>query len=234
VGRRVAGLAVGAAVSVCACSPSSTVGVLGRGHFQYECGSAIDSYCGTSTSSTDLPGAIAVGATFAVAYAPLSSDSTNTVEGTTGYQIVPASQEFATASGTTILANRPGIVALLAQHVGNANVDDFAYLTFKAIQSVRATPASVSIAAGETQSVRLDASDAVGGSLAGQLACQWEITRGASAVSLQVLSTGGSATLRALAGGGGDATVRATCGGATADVTVQAIGGVAIDGGSHD
>jgi hypothetical protein len=231
-GRSVAALAAAIAASTLACSPSSTVGVLGRGQFRYSCGSAVDAYCGTTqTAEMDLPGAIAVGAAFAVVYAPQSGNSTSTVEGNTGYEIVPASAEFATASGTNILAGRAGLVALLAQHVGNADVDDFVHVKFSAIQSVQASPASLSLSGGEMQTVRLAATDAVGGQLAGQLPCQWQVTSGASSVALHPLSTGGAATLEGVSTG--SASVRATCGAATVDVVVTVTGGLPNDGGTN-
>jgi hypothetical protein len=181
----------------------------------------------------ELPGALAVGATFAVDYAPDSSSGSSTVQGATGYQIVPASSEFAAASGTTIAARRAGLVALLAQHVGNADVDDFVHLRFSSVQSVRATPSSLTLTMSEMQTVRLAAFDDVGGALAGQLACQWQVASGDASVAIQALSTGGAATLQGVAGG--KATITATCGTATVDVSVTVVGlPPPADGGTHD
>jgi hypothetical protein len=231
--RGFAPLAAALAAFAFGCSHASTVGVLGRGQFQYLCSTAADAHCGTSEpKQIDLPGAIAVGATFAISYAPESSNGSSTVQGATGYQIVPASAEFAAATDTTIVARRAGLVALLAEHVGNADVDDFVHIKFASIQALAANPSSFTLGAGETRTVRLEASDAVGAPLAGELACQWQAMSGGSSVALEVLSMGGAATLRGIAGGA--ATIRATCGSATADISVTIAGGIANDGGIND
>jgi hypothetical protein len=215
------------------CSSQATVGVLGNGQFRYLCSSgATDSACpGGSSSETELPAAIAVGAAFDVDYAPASGNSGSTVQGETGYQIVPASTEFAYATGSRIVGQRAGLVALLAQHVGNADVDDFIHLRFSSIQSVSANPASVLLSPGETDTVRISAFDALSAPLAGQLACQWQVTSGASSIALQSASGGGVATLQAIAGG--SAVVRATCGSAGVDVPVTVSGAPANDGGTN-
>jgi hypothetical protein len=216
------------------CSSQATVGVLGNGQFRYLCSSGqTDSACvGDSASETELPAAIAVGATFGVGYAPASSNSGSTVQGETGYEIVPASAEFAAASGSTIVARRAGLVALLAQHVGNADVDDFVHLRFSTIQSLSANPASVFLSPGETQTLRLSAFDSLSAPLAGQLGCQWQVTSGASSVALQnTPPAGGVATLQATAGG--SAVVHATCGTASVDIQVTISGAPAGDGGTN-
>jgi hypothetical protein len=213
------------------CSNPATEGVLGRGQFRYLCSGQPDSACVGGSSATDLPDPIAVGATFAVGYAPASNSSGTTVQGETGYEIVLASSEFAAASGNTIVAHRAGRVALLAQHVGNADVDDFVHLRFAAIQTVSANPASVSLSPGETDTIHLSAFDALSAPLAGQIACQWGITSGASSIALQSASAG-VATLQAIAGG--SAVVQATCGTASVDIPVTISGAPPVgDGGTN-
>jgi hypothetical protein len=222
-----------AAAMAAGCSNPATEGVLGRGQFRYLCSSGqSDSACvGGSSSDTELPAAIAVGATFAVGYAPASNNAGGTVQGETGYQIVPASSEFAAASGSTIVAHRAGLVALLAQHVGNADVDDFVHLRFSSIQSLSANPMSIFLSPGETQTVHLSAFDALSAPLAGQIACQWQVPSGASSIALQSMSPGGVATLQAI--GGGSAVVQATCGTASVNVQVTVSGAPAGDGGTN-
>jgi hypothetical protein len=228
---REAGAAIALALALGCSTQPAPVGVLGNGQFRYLCHSGeVDSACvGGSTSDTDLPATIAVGATFAVGYTP--STSGNTVQGATGYQIVPASSEFAAASGDTIVARRAGYVALLAQHVGNANVDDFVHLRFAQIQSLSANPASVVLAPGEMQTVQISAFDALSALLAGQVACQWQVTSGSSSVAVQGAAIGGVATVQAI--GGGAATLRATCGPASVDIPITVGGAPLGDGGTN-
>jgi hypothetical protein len=222
-------------VSLLAASCSSqeaTVGVLGNGQFRYECGSGqVDSACAGAGSATDLPAAMAVGATFDVSYAPSSSNSNATVQGATGYQIVPASSEIASATGSTILAVRAGLVALLAQHVGNANVDDFVHVRFEAVHSVSASQSTVTLAPGETTTVSVSAFDMLSAPLAGRVACQWTVTAGSSAVTATAAGAGGSATLQGIADG--QATVHATCGAASVDIAVTVSGSPVGDGGTN-
>ncbi len=233
--RRWAGAGGGAlAVAIAVgCSPNSTVGVLGNGQFRYLCGtSGTDSACDGIASDTDLPAAIAVGATFDVGYAPNSSNHSGaTVQGATGYEILAASPELAAATGTTLRALRTGYVALLAQRTGNANVDDFVHLRFEDIQSLSAEPPSLVLTPGETQTVRLSAFDALSAPLAGRIACEWTATSGASNAVVTAIAPGASATVQGVAGGA--ATVHATCGAAGLDVTVTVSGPPLADGGTH-
>jgi hypothetical protein len=215
------------------CSSPSTVGVLGNGQFKYLCGtSETDSACAGVSSETDLPAAIAVGAIFDVGYAPNSSNNSgSTVQGATGYEIVPASSKLAAATGTTLRALRAGYVALLAQHTGNANVDDFVHLRFEDIQSLSAQPSSLVLAPGETHTVDLAAVDALLAPLAGRLGCQWTVTSGAPNAIVTAIPPGASATVQGLADG--PATVHATCDTASVDVTVTVSGAPLADGGTN-
>jgi hypothetical protein len=219
---------------VVSCSSVENTGVLGNGEFRYLCSSGdSDTACSGQSSFSDtgvaLPNAIAVGATFQVGYAPKSSGGT-VVQGANGYEIIPASPEIANASGDTIQALRSGYITLLARHVGNADVDDFVYLKFSPIQKVTTSQTSISMLAGDMHTIQLQAFDQLGQSLAGLLACQWQVTSATQAVTLQSTPTAGSATLKAT--NDGDATVTATCGNATVSVQVTVTGPVPMDGGT--
>jgi len=215
---------------------SPTTGALGNGHFQYVCSSSSwDAACTASStfggSAIDLPSVIAVGGTFQLGYAPLSDNGNTTVQGATGYEIIPGSPELAAASGENMLALRSGYVALIARHVGNDTVDDFVPgIKLSPIHALRADPASLTVAVGSSQTVQLTPTDMVGSTLAGQIACQWTVTSGASSISLMGSATNGSASVMALSGG--NATVHAVCRGASADVDVTVTGGPALDGGT--
>jgi hypothetical protein len=213
-------------------SQAATVGVLGNGQFRYVCGSAHnDSACTGAGSDTDLPAGVAVGAVFDVSYAPSSSNSNATVQGYTGYQIVPASTELASATGSTIGALRAGLVALLAQRVGNANVDDFVHVKFEAVHSVSAQPGTVTVAPGGTTYVTLSAFDMLSAPLAGRIACQWTVSSGSSVVAVTADGQGGTATVQGMADG--QATLHATCGAASIDVPVTVSGAPVGDGGTN-
>ncbi|HEY8039860.1 MAG TPA: hypothetical protein VIF15_08715 [Polyangiaceae bacterium] len=232
-GQRFAwGAAMGAAL-VFGCSSSNDSGVLGNGQFRYLCGSLLgDAACtgaGSLSSEVDLPSVIAVGATFQIGYAP-NNGSGGTVEGANGYEIVPASDELALASGNTIVAQEGGYVALLARHAGNADVDDFVHLRLSAIQTLQASPSSLTLVAGESQAVVLAAHDARGAPLAGQLACVWQMTSGAGTVALPGTPSTGRVSVQGVSGG--TATLRATCGAASVDVPVTVSGSGALDGGT--
>jgi hypothetical protein len=227
-------LAIAAALVWSCSSSSEDTGVLGRGQFRYLCSGQGDFACTglSGASDVDLPGAIAVGATFRIGYAPTSGDGVSTVQGQNGYDIVPASSEIALSSGDTIKALRAGYVALLAQHVGNSNVDDFVHLKLSPIAQLNASPSTLSLAAGEEQRVTLLATDAVGATLAGQLGCQWQVSGSTGVVALQGGQTSGVATVQGTADG--TATLHATCGGASVDVEVTVSGAAVGDGGTHD
>jgi hypothetical protein len=207
-----------------ACSSSET-GVLGNGQFRYICQSGQDMACdGAGSSDVDLPGAIAVGATFQIGYTPKSSGGT--IQGATGYEIVPASTRLAAATGNTIGALREGYVALLARHVGNADVDDFVHLRFATARTLVAQPTSLVIAAGSDSSVGLRALDVLGAPLAGSLGCQWQVTAGAPSVTVSGVPIGGSATVSVAADATiTTATVHALCGAASIDIPVTVTGG---------
>jgi hypothetical protein len=221
-------LLLGAAAIVWGCQVTPT-GVLGNGGFQYLCTNQEgDSSCSSTTDTTSLPGAVAVGAKFQLGYAPKSSAYTTT-QGANGYEVVPASQELALASSNTIVAQRPGYVALLARHVGTATVDDFVFLKLETITSIKTTSASVSLSPGQAGTIEVQAFDKLGAELAGQLACTWK-TSDASVV--KVTSTTGLGKLVAGCNGGA-ATVTATCGAAALDVPVTVdVGGCIGDAGS--
>jgi hypothetical protein len=224
-----------AAVLVASCSPSNDTGVLGNGQFRYLCGGGeVDEGCGGSLGSTDvsLPGGIAVGATFQIGYAPNSANGDTLVQGETGYEIVPASPELASATGDTILALRSGYVALLARHVGNAQVDDFVHLKFAVIQTLKPNATSLDVSAGKTIAIELHAFDPIGAPLAGRIACQWRVSSGAASVAIDATPTGATATVRGLTGGSG--TVHATCGDASVDVPVTVTGTTPIGDGGID
>jgi hypothetical protein len=217
-----------AVTAACGCTQNPT-GVLGKGEFRYLCDGHADVAC-TGVETSDLPGAIAVGATFQIGYTPKSS--TGYVQGDTGYEIVAASPRLASTSGDTIAALREGYVALLARQVGNAAIEDFVHLHFGAIRTLVVTPVTVS--AGGQQSIDLQALDALGATLAGRLSCQWEVTQGAPAIGVIAgPPTGGLATVTASAQADVSAgRVHVVCGAASADVPVTVTGVAPADAGS--
>jgi hypothetical protein len=208
-------------VLLAGCSSADT-GVLGNGRFRYVCSTgASDLGCMTS-SDQDLPGAIAVGAKFEIAYAP-NSGIGGVVEGESGYGIIAASSELAATTGNTIVASRSGYVALLAEHVGKSTVDDFVHLKFSPIQTLRRPGGnSLTLSAGEAQAINLEPLDPIGAVLAGQVPCQWLVASGAQSVAIDTNAASRSASVRAVAGG--TATVRATCVNATVDIAVTVRG----------
>jgi hypothetical protein len=214
----------------CGCSSHPT-GVLGNGEFRYLCDGETDRACTDGETDTDLPGAIAVGSTFQIAYRPNSS--TGTVQGDTGYEIIAASPRLASTSADTIAALREGFVALLARHVGDATIDDFVHLHFNSIRMLIANPSSLTIAAGGQQSIAVEARDALSASLAGRLSCQWSIAAGSPAIGLIGSPLGGSAAVTASAQGGVTAgTVHIACGAASVDVPVTVTGIVSSEAGA--
>jgi hypothetical protein len=218
------------------CSSPGETGVLGNGQFRYLCQNGEDTACSASDSvDVSLPNAIAVGATFSIGYSPKSS-SGGTVQGATGYEIVPASSRMATATGNTIEALREGYVALLARQVGNADVDDFVHLRFSAVRSLIVVPStSLVIAAGSEAAVALQPLDALGVPLAGRLLCQWQVTAGTPWIALNGSSLGPSATIAVVAGATTTSgNVRAVCGAMTIDVPVVVTAGAPGDGGAPD
>ncbi len=219
--ERVAALAV---LAVCGCSSPDTTGVLGNGEFRYLCDGDVDTACSGDETDTDLPGAIAVGATFQIGYTPHSS--IGYVEGDTGYEIIAASPRLASTSGDTIAALREGYVALLARHVGNATIDDFVHLRFNAIRTLVVTPStSVTVSAGQQATLEVSALDALGAPLAGRLSCQWGVTAGAPSIALVGSPIGDSATVMTSAQGsvtGGS--VHVVCGAGSVDVPITVTG----------
>jgi hypothetical protein len=217
------GLAGAVALASVGCSPSPPTGVLGNGQFRYLCEDqgSLDTACAGSAFDVDLPGAIAVGSTFGIGYAPNSA--TGPVQGETGYEIVPASPLLASSSGTTIAALRAGYVALLARHVGNADVDDFVHLRFSAIQTLVVPPSPMEVSASVPHVLSISALDALGAPLAGKLLCQWQVTSGAPAIALEGTPTSSSATLEA-ATAGAVGSLHVSCGGAQADIAVTITG----------
>ena len=228
-GAMVKTAALAALALACGCSSHPT-GVLGNGEFRYLCDGDADHACSSGESDTDLPGAIAVGSTFQIAYRPNSS--TGSVQGDTGYEIIAASSRLATTSADTIAALREGYVALLARHVGNATIDDFVHLHFDSIRTLIANPSSITVGAGGQESIGVEARDALGAPLAGRLSCQWVVTAGAPTIGLGASPTGGSATVTASQGGVTAGTVHVVCGAASVDVAVTVTGVVPADAGS--
>jgi len=229
-----AGLCLPALLALAACDDNKVpTGQLGRGEFAYVCPSGPDSACGTSSSqaTTQLPAQVAVGASFAVTYAPTVDNGTGVVQGVSGYTVLPASPEMAGGSGDVMITQRQGFVALLARANGTENVDDYVNLRITPIARVTPDPSSVSLSAGETQTVTLRPLDVQGGDLAGQIGCMWTVTGAAHVATLQPLGQGGAVTIQAA--GDGTTTLHAVCGPATADVTVS-VSGFAADGGTHD
>ncbi len=223
--------AVGALVFACGCSSHPT-GVLGNGEFRYLCDSDTDIACAGGDSDTDLPGAIAVGSTFQLAYRPNSS--TGSIQGETGYEIIAASPRLATTSADTIAALREGFVALLARHVGNATIDDFVHLHFRSIRTLVVKPSGpVTVSAGGQASIALEAHDALDAPLAGRLQCQWEVTAGAPAIGFVGSPTGSAASVTVTAQGGVMAgTVHVVCGAAAVDVPITVTGVTPADAGT--
>ena len=222
--------ALAALAVACGCSSHPT-GVLGNGEFRYLCDGDADTACNDGDSDTDLPGAIAVGATFQIGYRP--NASSGEIQGATGYEIVAASPRLASTSGDTIASLREGYVALLARHVGNVTVDDFVHLHFDAIRTLEVSPsASLTVGAGGQGSIDLRALDALGAPLAGRLSCRWEVTEGAPSIALVGSPAGGSASVTAAAQGGVTAgAVHVVCGAAAVDVPIT-VTGVTLDAGS--
>jgi hypothetical protein len=220
--------ALGAMALACGCSSHPT-GVLGNGEFRYLCDGDPDTACSSGDSDIDLPGPIAVGSTFQMAYRPNSS--TGSVEGETGYDIMAASPRLAMTSGDTIAALRAGFVALMAQHVGNSTIDDFVHLEFRSIRTLVVNPPSLSVGAGGQASVTLEAHDDLDANLAGRLRCQWEVATGGPSIALVGTPAGGSASVTASEQGGAG-TIHVVCGTASADVPVTVTGASHADAGS--
>jgi hypothetical protein len=223
-------IALGALTFAWGCSGDGQTGVLGNGEFQYVCGGGPDVGCSSGDSTTDLPGAIAVPSTFEIGYAPKSS--TGTIQGATGYEIVAASPLMATTSGDTVAALRAGYVALLARHVGNADVDDFVHLHFSAIRTVVANPSSLTVSRGSETTVQLGAMDALGVSLAGRLQCTWQVTAGAPGIALVGSPLGGTAQVSASGDAPSSGTVHVACGAGLLDIPIGVSGSAPADGGA--
>jgi hypothetical protein len=217
---RLAGFSVCAAF-LAGCSSADT-GVLGNGRFRYVCSAGGSDLGCMASSDQDLPGAIAVGAKFEIAYAP-NSGIGGVVEGESGYNIIAASSALANTTANTIVALRSGYVALLAEHVGKSTVDDFVHLKFSPIQTLRRPGGnSLTLSAGEAQVISLEPLDPIGAVLAGQIPCQWLAASGPQFVMIDPNAVSRSASVRGVAGG--MATVRATCVNATVDIAVTVRG----------
>jgi hypothetical protein len=228
--KRGALLSGAAAATVLACSPVPT-GLLGNGTFTYECptsATAVDPGCPTPDGWPE--NAVAVGASFQVAYSPVSQNGT-TVEGPTFYTVTPASPLLVSASDGGLVATGSGYEALLAY--SGTVVDDFVFIRIAAIDHL--VPSLTAVALDETvpQTLSVQPADASGNLLAGQLPCTWSITTGASVIALTSGSPSTSVQLQGVTDG--TATVRAACGAASVDVNVNVSGfdAGASDGGSH-
>ncbi|HLK41126.1 MAG TPA: hypothetical protein VKU41_30455 [Polyangiaceae bacterium] len=235
--RRMAVASAALLACVASCSNNEDTGVLGNGAFRYLCSSESTDEACTGASDVDLPAALAVGASFQIAYSPNSSSSGGVVEGVTGYEIIAASPEFATTTGDTIAAQREGLVALLAEHVGKSTVDDFIHLRFSTIARLkpsdsqgRPLPLPVSLGPGESMVVTVEPFDVNAAKLYGQIPCAW-YAPGGSPVTVDPNATSRSASVQGV--GGGTGTVHVTCASAVVDIPFTVSGPPLADGGTN-
>ena len=199
---------LGIALTLAACSLSpSPEGALANGKFTYVCPtSGFDAWCpGDGT----VPASIAVGAGFSVTYTPQPSGSSQ--EGVTAFSVVPASPALATGSDATMVAQAPGMLALLAEAGAGTSVGDFFFVQIEPIASLM-SPTDVAVNVGQSTTLSVKPLDAKGSALAGDVACTWTVTTGATFVSL-----GPDTSHRAVQ-------VKDVCTAGTADVSVARVG----------
>jgi hypothetical protein len=152
--------------------PPGTPGELGNGVFRYACDDVSDWVCDSGeANTTTLPDVIAVGSRFRLSFDP-SAEGSATV--TTG------SPEFLEKLSTdTFEAKKNGTVSVIAKR--GEVVLDFLHLRLSSADTVRVdrTDATetqligLSLAAGETVSLRAFAMDDANDTLAGALGCAW-------------------------------------------------------------
>lgn len=222
-----------AATTALACTlvPTPT-GLLGNGTFTYVCPtdstSAPDLACPTSNGWPTHP--VAVGASFTVTYAQLSTNG-GEVEGSSIYAVTPASPLLASPSDGGLIAKGAGYEALLA-YSGDV-VDDFVFVRFEAIDHLVPSSNSVTLVDDSLQTLSVQPTDVAGNTLGGQLACNWSITAGSAVVMFASAPESSSVQIQATSNG--TATLHAVCGGSAVDVTVNVLGVPGgSDGGSHE
>jgi hypothetical protein len=226
-------------------------GELGNGQFAYKCvAGSVDVGCSgaqasssasgsSSTSSsgyvdpvtgatTNLPKALAVGATFSIEYAPLGGS--NVIQGDSGFSVSPASPSLADPSGAGLIAKRPGYLALLAYSPDA--VEDFVFVRLAAIAFLAPNKAEVFLATAASDTLSVTAEDSTMVALAGQLGCAWTVPQGADKLLLTGPTNGAAVKIEAVADG--DATVSVACSGVTTQVLVHVGGGVGIGDGGID
>jgi hypothetical protein len=214
----------------CTLTPSPT-GLLGNGSFTYVCPTdsptAGDPGCPTPNGWPE--NAVAVGASFQVAYTPLSQNGA-TVEGSSFYTVTPASPALVSMSDGGLVATGSGYEALLAY--SGAVVGDFVFIQIAAIDHLVPSVSPVVLDEDFALTLSVQPADATGNILAGQLPCTWSVMAGSNVLDLTTESPSTSVQLQGTTNG--TATVRAVCGAAYVDVNVNVSGldASAGDGGS--
>jgi len=206
-----------AVLALAACTPIES-GTLGNGKFGYVCmgqfpndASNFDAACapGILAMGNTVPAQVAVGATFTVTY---KSNATTGEEPT-----FSAAPSIVALSGGHFEALRPGVVAIIGTHKGNA--DDLLYVKVAKIASIKIVQSGT----GSLEATPLSSDNAT---LGGKLACDWQWSTTNSAV--QVQSVGRKATVTGLPGQ--SAQVFAKCGDVGESIVIT-IKGQSQDGG---
>jgi hypothetical protein len=226
-------LAGATATTALACTlvPTPT-GLLGNGTFTYLCptasATAVDPGCPTPNGWPE--NAVAVGASFQVAYAPFSQNGT-TVEGPSFYSVTPASPSLVSVSDGGLVATSSGYEALLAY--SGTVVDDFVFIRIAALDHLVPSVTPVMLDENFPLTLSVQPADASGNILAGQLPCTWSVTTGSNVIDLTIGSASTSVRLQGVTDG--TATVHAVCGAASLDVNVNVSGfdASASDGGTE-
>jgi hypothetical protein len=226
-------LAAATATTALACSlvPTPT-GLLGNGTFTYVCptsAAAVDPGCPTPSGLPEH--AVAVGASFQVAYAPLAQNGTTVEEGPSFFSVTPASPSLVSVSAGGLVATGPGYEALLAY--SGTVVDDFVFIQIADIDHLVPSVTPVVLEGNISQTISVQPADASGNILAGQLPCTWSVTAGANVIQLETASVSTSVWLQGVTDG--TATVHAVCGAASVDLNVSVSGfdASASDGGTE-
>jgi hypothetical protein len=189
-------------------------GALHDGAFTYLCVSPSDAFCAGTENADALPEAIALGASFRLAFRP--------APGEPAAELTVATDDFlALAPDGTITTRRAGLASVTARTPGGA-IADFVDLHVRhgAALGVRGADDASTLHPGDRRVVRVTPLDAEGNALAGSATYDWE-TSDPHVVAVDVTDEDrarGGATLRAV--GPGPARIRVVFGTLTSVIDV--------------
>lgn len=228
------------ALSMISCADSGTAGDLGNGSFAYRCVSDRDPMCSLDSNFAnsylkELPGKVAVGASFEVAF---KAESSAAADGSA--VIVPVSEqllgsESSDAGAVVFRAKKAGFAGLLASrgstvvevlHFALADVD---HVRIEASGSVITSTSSVEIGVGSLLELSAAAADASDQALAGSLDDAWTSDDPAIA---QIMTSPATDTITVRGGAPGETSVHASIGGRDGAVLVKVVGPGAGGGGA--